>query len=64
LTNVTLSTKPVWGGWQFSTSCYNAFNRRWFSPAGPELRQAEVPQDGRTYRFEITYRLHRGRGGK
>lgn len=63
LTNVTLSTKPVWGGWEFSASCYNAFNGRWFSPAGPELRQAEIQQDGRTYRFKITYRV-RARGRK
>jgi outer membrane receptor for ferrienterochelin and colicins len=58
LTNVTLSTKPLWGGWEFSTSCYNAFNRLWYSPAGPGLVQPEIPQDGRTFRFKISYRLH------
>ena len=61
LTNVTLSTKPLWNGWEFSASCYNAFDRRWFSPAGPGLRQAEIQQDGRTYRFKITYKLHQER---
>jgi outer membrane receptor for ferrienterochelin and colicins len=64
LTNVTLSTKPLWGGWEFSTSCYNAFNRLWYSPAGPELEQAEIQQDGRSYRFKISYRLHSEQGGK
>jgi outer membrane receptor for ferrienterochelin and colicins len=64
LTNVTVSTKPVWGGWAFSASCYNAFNRLWFSPAGPELRQAEIQQDGRTFRFKVTYRFHRERDSK
>jgi iron complex outermembrane receptor protein len=59
LANVTLSTKPLWGGWEFSTGCYNSFNRRWFSPAGPGLSEAEIQQDGRTYRFKITYKLHR-----
>jgi hypothetical protein len=59
LANVTLSTKPLWGGWAFSTGCYNSFNRRWFSPAGPGLSEAEIQQDGRTYRFKITYKLHR-----
>jgi iron complex outermembrane receptor protein len=57
LTNVTLSTKPLWGGWEFSTSCYNAFNRLWYSPAGPGLLQPEIQQDGRTFRFKISYRL-------
>jgi len=57
LTNVTLSTRPLWGGWQFSTSCYNAFNRAWSTPTGPDLVQPAVRQDGRGYRFKITYRL-------
>jgi len=57
LTNITFSTKPLWGGWQFSASCYNAFNRQWFDPAGPGLVQPEIQQDGRTYRFKIVYRL-------
>jgi iron complex outermembrane receptor protein len=61
LGNVTFSTKPLWGGWEFSASCYNAFDRRWYSPAGPGLRQAEIQQDGRTYRVKITYKLHRER---
>jgi outer membrane receptor for ferrienterochelin and colicins len=61
LTNLTLSTKQLWGGWEFSASCYNAFDRRWFTPDGPKLRQAEIQQDGRTYRFKVTYRLGRER---
>jgi outer membrane receptor for ferrienterochelin and colicins len=61
LTNVTLSTKSLWGGWEFSASCYNLFDHRWFSPAPPGLRQAEIQQDGRTYRFKITYGFHRER---
>ena len=57
LTNVTFSTKPLWGGWEFSASCYDTFNQRWYSPAGPGLEQAEIRQDGRTFRFKFTYRL-------
>ena len=57
LTNLTLSTKPLWGGWGFSASCYNTFNQRWYAPPGPELRQADILQDGRTFRFKISYRL-------
>ena len=57
LTNATLSSKPLWGGWEFSASCYNAFSQRWYSPAGPGLTQPAIQQDGRTYRFKISYRL-------
>ena len=57
LTNLTFSTKPLWGGWEFSASCYDIFNQRWLAPAGPALRQAEIEQDGRTFRFKFTYRL-------
>jgi iron complex outermembrane receptor protein len=64
LTNLTFSTKPIWGGWELSASCYNAFDRRWFSPGGHELQQAEIPQDGRTYRFKITYRFHHEKESK
>jgi iron complex outermembrane receptor protein len=55
--NITFSTKPLWRDWQFSASCYDAFNQRWYSPAGPGLEQAAIQQDGRTYRFKISYRL-------
>jgi iron complex outermembrane receptor protein len=57
LTNVTFSTKPLWGGWEFAASCYNTFNQSWYAPAGPGLEQAAIQQDGRTYRFKISYRL-------
>ncbi len=64
LTNVTLSTKPLWGGWEFSGSCYNALDRRWYSPAGPGFRQASIQQDGRAFRFKASYRLPFGRKQK
>jgi outer membrane receptor protein involved in Fe transport len=56
LTNLTLSTKPLWGGWEFSASCYNAFDRRWFTPDGPSNTQAAMQQDGRSFRFKLSYR--------
>ncbi len=61
LGNATLSTKPLWGGWEFSSSCYNLMARRWSAPAGLELRQSKIPQDGRTFRFKISYRLGKER---
>jgi iron complex outermembrane recepter protein len=57
LTNLTLSTQPLWGGWQFSASCYNAFDRRYFDPAGLNLVEPAIQQDGRSYRFKISYRI-------
>jgi iron complex outermembrane receptor protein len=57
LTNATLSTKPLWGGWQFSLSSYNLLDRRWYTPTGPELTQKATEQDGRNFRFKISYRL-------
>lgn len=59
LTNVTFSTRPLWGGWEFSASLYNAFDRRWFSPMSPNDPEAAIEQDGRTYRFTVSYRWHR-----
>lgn len=66
LTNATVSTKPLWGGWEFSASCYNALDRRWFSPLGPNETPAAIQQDGRTYRFKLSYRFARAekRGGQ
>ena len=60
LSNFTLSSKPLWGGWEFSASCYDLFNQRSFAPAGPELVQAAIQQDGRTFRFKVNYRLELG----
>lgn len=57
LPNVTVNTNPLWGGWVFSSSMYNAANRRWFSPMGPSGPEDQIQQDGRTWRFKLTYRL-------
>jgi outer membrane receptor for ferrienterochelin and colicins len=64
LTNATLSTRPIFAGWEFSASCYNAFNRRWYSPAGPDLQQSEIQQDGRTFAFKISHRFSSERASK
>jgi iron complex outermembrane receptor protein len=66
LTNVTLSSRPLWGGFQFSATCYNCFNQAWATPTGPDLTQPAVPQDGRAFRFKVTYRfsLSGERGGE
>ncbi len=60
LTNLTVSTRPLWGGWEVSASAYNLLDRRWFSPAGLDNAQAEIPQDGRTLRLKLSYRFGSG----
>ena len=62
LPSITFSTRPLWGGWQFSSSCYDAINRRWFSPGGPNDPEDQIQMDGRQWRFKVSYRLP-GRGG-
>jgi outer membrane receptor for ferrienterochelin and colicins len=57
LPNVTVNTNSMWGGWVFSSSMYNATNRRWFSPASPNTPEDQIQQDGRTWRFKVTYRV-------
>lgn len=56
LTNTTISTRTFANGLQFSASCYNLFDRNWATPTGPELVQPATIQDGRTWRFRLTYR--------
>jgi iron complex outermembrane receptor protein len=63
LTNITFSTRTLRQHWEVSASCYNLFDRRWFSPAGPEHEQSAIEQDGRTYRFKLTYRFRVPRDG-
>jgi outer membrane receptor for ferrienterochelin and colicins len=57
LPNVTVNTSQLWGGWVFSSTIYNATNRRWFSPMGPTDPEDKIQQDGRTWRFKVTYRI-------
>jgi len=64
LPSVTLATRPLWGGWQLSTTCYDALNRRWSSPMGPNDPEDQIPMDRRAWRFKVTYRLPERGGGR
>jgi hypothetical protein len=64
LPNLTFSTKPLWGGWQFSSSCYDALNRRWFSPMGPNDPEDQMQMDGRGWRVKLSYRVPARGGGR
>jgi len=54
--NATLSTKTFKNGLQLAASCYNVLDRSWATPTGPEVAAPATVQDGRTWRFRLTYR--------
>lgn len=56
LPNATFSSRSVYG-WQIVSSCYNFSNHRWFSPAGPNDPEDQIPMDGRTWRFGLSWRI-------
>ena len=60
LTNLTFSTRPLWGRWELSASGYNMLDRRWFTPAGVNSSESAIQQDGRAFRFQISYRFAPG----
>jgi outer membrane receptor for ferrienterochelin and colicins len=55
--NATLFSKDMFGRLQASASLYNMFDKRYADPAGYELRQNSIPQDGRNFRVKLTYRF-------
>ncbi len=61
LVNTTVSTRSFRNGFQLSASCYNILDRHWETPTGPEVIQPATVQDGRTWRFRVTYRYSRGK---
>jgi iron complex outermembrane receptor protein len=56
LVNATVSTRTFAHALQLSASCYNLLDRNWATPTGPEIEAPATVQDGRTFRFRLTYR--------
>jgi iron complex outermembrane receptor protein len=56
LPDATFSSRSM-HGWQVDSSCYDFSNRRWFSPGGPNDPEDQIPMEGRTWRFRLSYRL-------
>lgn len=54
LANATLLATRLAPGLEMSASVYNLFDRRYADPAGPELAQAVIRQDGRAFRLKFT----------
>jgi iron complex outermembrane receptor protein len=56
--NVTLFTRDLLKGWEFSASLYNVFNHKYADPAGNGLAENVLFQDGRNFRIKAGYRFH------
>ena len=56
--NFTASTREFAGGFRMSASVYNVFNRRYSDPAGSEIAEPALIQNGRDFRVQITRAFH------
>jgi iron complex outermembrane receptor protein len=56
--NVTLFSRDLVKGWEFSASLYNVFNHKYADPAGNGLAENVLFQDGRNFRIKAGYRFH------
>ncbi|HZP33539.1 MAG TPA: TonB-dependent receptor [Candidatus Acidoferrales bacterium] len=57
LTNATILAQNLANNLDLSVSVYNLFDKYYSDPAGIELRQAAIPQDGRTAQLQLSYRF-------
>jgi outer membrane receptor for ferrienterochelin and colicin len=53
ITNITVSSRKPWLGFDISASCYNLFDRDNYDPVATHLRQQRILQDGRGFRIKI-----------
>lgn len=60
VTNLTLEAQDWVKGLELSFSAYNLFDKKYADPTTPDLSAGgldALPQDGRTFRFKLTYRF-------
>jgi len=55
--NATVLAQNLFRNFDLSISVYNLFNRAYSDPAGVELMEGSIPQDGRTAQIQLTYRF-------
>jgi len=55
LADATIFAKEIFRGVEVSASIYNLFDKKYSDPAGAEHAQDRIEQDGRNFRFKITY---------
>jgi outer membrane receptor for ferrienterochelin and colicins len=57
ITNVTLFNQNLFKGLDLSASVYNLFGMKYSDPGAGEHMQDRIRQDGRNFRFKLTYRF-------
>lgn len=55
VTNFTLLNQKLVRGLEMSFSIYNLFDKKYSQPVGSNYRMDAIEQDGRTFRFKLTY---------
>ena len=55
ITNLTVFSQKLAAGLEASASVYNLFDRKYGDPGSTEHAQDTIEQDGRNYRFKVTY---------
>jgi outer membrane receptor for ferrienterochelin and colicins len=56
--NLTIFSRNLVKGWEFSASLYNVFNHKYADPGGNGLAENVLFQDGRNFRIKVGYRFH------
>ena len=57
VTNLTLFSQNIVKGLDVSASVYNLFNEKYVDPGSGEHLQDVIEQDGRVFRFKVTYKF-------
>jgi len=57
ITNVTVFAQKLLKGLEISGSVYNLFDKKYRDPGSGEHRQDSIEQDGRNFRFKLTYKF-------
>jgi iron complex outermembrane receptor protein len=55
VTNLTLFGRKLYKGLRLAASVYNLFDKKFSDPASLAHRQETIEQDGRIFRFKLTY---------
>ncbi len=55
--NATLFSRELVKGLEASVSVYNIFDQRYSDPASEDFTQNSIQQDGRQFRFKLTYKF-------
>jgi iron complex outermembrane receptor protein len=56
--NLTITTREFGGGFRLSASVYNLFNDKYSDPAGPEIADSVLKQNGVDFRVQISRVFH------